>query len=306
MNTIVITGATSGIGFETARILARQGFNVLGIGRCKVKCNQAKKNILLENPDAKISFFVADLMQQREVIRVADEIILYLDERCNGELYALINNAGCVRSWYMTTDEGYEQQFALNHLAGFLLTYKLLPALRKAKGRIIITGSESHKGIKIRWNDVMLRRRYNPLTAYKQSKLCNVLFAKGLNDRYAGAGIRAYVVDPGLVNTDIGNKETGSLVNFIWSFRKKFGVSPEIPAKTYAFLCEQGTAPKGLYYCLCKEKSYSRQVTSENADRLFELSERLCGIHYEKAHEIVYEGMPEKEYEGARERVNAK
>jgi NAD(P)-dependent dehydrogenase (short-subunit alcohol dehydrogenase family) len=103
-----------------------------------------------------------------------------------------------------------------------------------------------------------------------------------LNDRYATAGIRAYVVDPGLVNTDIGNKETGGLVNFIWSLRKRYGVPPSVPAKTFAFLCEQKIPPEGLYYCLCKEKNYSRQVTSENADRLFELSERLCDIRYGK------------------------
>lgn len=280
MNTVVITGASSGIGLEVARTLTRLGYNVLGIGRNEANCNRAKERILSENPNAKIDFFLADLMQQCEVVRVAEEITLYLNERCNGELYALVNNAGCVRSWYMTTEEGYEQQFALNHLAGFLLTYKLLPALKKAQGRVIMTGSESHKGIKVRWNDVMLSRRYNPLTAYKQSKLCNLLFAKGLNDRYQASGINAYVVDPGLVNTDIGNKETGGLVNFIWTLRKRHGVLPAVPAKTYAFLCEEETAPEGLYYYLCKEKNYSKQVTGENVDRLFELSERLCGIHY--------------------------
>jgi len=283
MKTIVITGASSGIGLEVARVLTGKGFNVLGIGRSEANCNRAKESILSENPDARIVYFLADLMQQREVVRVAEEITSYLNEKSNGELYALINNAGCVRSWYMTTEEGYEQQFALNHLAGFLLTYKLLPALIKSKGRVIMTGSESHKGIKVHWDDVMLRRRYNPLTAYKQSKLCNILFAKGLNDRYGKDGIRAYVIDPGLVNTDIGNKETGFLVNFIWALRKRHGVPPEVPAKTYAFLCEQDPPPDGLYYYLCREKDYSRQVTKENADRLFELSERLCGIKYERA-----------------------
>ena len=280
MKTIVITGASSGIGQETALVLTKQGFNVLGVARSEANCNRAKERILSENPNAKITFFVADLMQQREAVRVAGEINQYLNEKCNGELYALINNAGCVRSWYMTTEEGYEQQFALNHLAGFLLTYKLLPALVKANGRVIMTGSQSHKGIKVRWDDVMLSRGYNPLTAYKQSKLCNMLFAKGLNDRYANKGIRAYVVDPGLVKTDIGNKDTGSLVSFIWSLRKKHGVSPAVPAKTYAYLCGQEVAPEGLYYYLCKEKKYSKQVTKENADRLFELSERLCDIRY--------------------------
>ena len=282
MKTIVITGATSGIGLETARVLTRKGYSVIGIGHSKTNCERAEANILSENPDAKITYFLADLMQQREVLRAAEEITAYLNTNCNGELYALINNAGCVRSWYTTTDEGYEQQFALNYLAGFLLTHELLPFLQKAGGRILMTGSESHKGIKVHWDDVMLRRGYNPLTAYKQSKLCNILFAKGLNVRYAASGIRACVVDPGLVNTDIGNKKTGGLVNFIWALRKRHGVSPTVPAKTYAFLCEQEAAPDGLYYYLCKENSYSKQVTSENADRLFALSGRLCGIHYDK------------------------
>ncbi len=302
MKTIVITGATSGIGLEVARILTRQGCFVIGIGHSEANCKQAKENILSENPDAKITYFSADLMQQREVLRAAEEIAACLTADCGGGLDALINNVGCVRSWYSTTDEGYEQQFALNHLAGFLLTYKLLPFLKKAGGRVIMTGSESHKGIKVHWEDIMLRRGYNPLTAYKQSKLCNLLFAKGFNDRFAASGvctrgvdfyggvrfqcfpaasgIRAYVVDPGLVNTDIGNKKTGTLVNFIWTLRKRHGVPPAVPAETYAFLCGQKEAPAGLYYHLCKESAYSRQVTSENADRLFALSERLCGIRY--------------------------
>ena len=282
MKTIVITGATSGIGLETARILARQGYFIMGIGHSVENCKRAEESILSDNPNAKIAYFTADLMQQREVLQAATTITKYLDENCNGELYALINNAGCVRSWYMTTEEGYEQQFALNYLAGFLLTYELLPSLLRANGRVMITGSESHKGIKVHWDDVMLRRGYNPLTAYKQSKLCNILFAKGLNDRYAQSGVHAYVVDPGLVNTDIGNKKTGGLVSCVWALRKRYGVSPSVPAETYAFLCGQEGAPKGLYYYLCKEKTYSKHVTGENSDRLFALSERLCGIHYDK------------------------
>lgn len=281
MRTVIITGATSGIGLETARILAAQGFHVLGIGRNKANCDKARAAIISEYPGACIDYFAADLMQQREVLRVAYALISFLNNNCDGALYALINNAGCVRSRYMTTDEGYEQQFALNHLAGFLLTRELLPLLQRAKGRVIMTGSESHKGIKMHWDDVMLRRGYRPLTAYKQSKLCNILFAKGLNDRYAEVGIHAYVVDPGLVHTDIGNKQTGGLVNLIWALRKRSGVCPSVPAKTYAFLCEQEDAPNGLYYYQSSKAAYSKQVTSENTDRLFALSERLCGMSYE-------------------------
>ena len=281
MKTIVITGATSGIGYETARLLTRQGYHIIGIGHNKERCDFAQEQIRTENPKGKVVYYVADLMQQRDILRVASELTNHIEEQCGGELYALINNAGCVRGHYTTTEDGYEQQFALNHLAGFLLTYKLLPFLRKAKGRIIMTGSESHKNMKVHWDDVMLRKRYNPLTAYKQSKLCNLLFAKELNERYAADGIHAYVVDPGLVKTDIGNKQTGGLVNLIWNLRKRHGVSPDIPARTFAFLCNQMPAPEGLYYYLCRENNYSKQVTSENADRLFALSEQLCKIKYD-------------------------
>lgn len=282
MKAIIITGATSGIGLETARLLARKDCTVLGIGHSPDRCRKAREDILRENPKARIEYFTADLLHLHEVSRVAAELTGYLNENCGGELSALINNAGCVRSRYMTTDEGYEHQFALNHLAGFTLTQALFPLLLKSKGRVIMMGSKSHKGIRMRWQDPMLCRNYNPLVAYKQSKLCNILFAKGLNDRYAAKGIRAYVVDPGLVKTDIGNKGTGGLVSLVWSLRKRFGVSAAVPAETAAFLCGQEKALPGLYYYLSKEKKYSRQVTGENAQRLFTLSERLCGIRYEK------------------------
>lgn len=285
MKAIVITGATSGIGLETARVFTDLGYLVIGIGHSEKNCEIARNDILTANPNAKITFYYADLMQRHETLRIAEEIKTYFEKNQSDELCALINNAGCVRSWYMTTEEGYEQQFALNHLAGFLLTHELLTLLKKWKGKILFTGSESHKGIKIRWDDVMFRRGYNPLTAYKQSKLCNILFAKGLNDRYNSYGVQAYVVDPGLVNTDIGNKKTGGIVNLVWTLRKRYGVSPAVPAKTYAFLCEQTIMPNELYYRDCAAASYSKEVTTENADSLFALSERLCEISYYKRKE---------------------
>ena len=230
MKTIVITGATSGIGLETARILCRQGFRVLGVGHSEKNCELAKADLLSGDPGAQITYFAADLMQQHEVLRAADELTSYINEKCGGELYALINNAGCARNWYMTTDEGYEQQFALNYLAGFLLTHELLPFLLKSGGRVMMTGSESHKGIKVHWNDVMLRRGYNPLTAYKQSKLCDILFAKGLNDRYSEDGLHAYVLDPGLVHTEISQSNIEifkNKLNYYVKFRLIFLPYPD-------------------------------------------------------------------------------
>ncbi|NCB52974.1 MAG: SDR family NAD(P)-dependent oxidoreductase [Clostridia bacterium] len=280
MKTVVITGATSGIGLAAARKLTAKGFNVIGIGHSAENCERACAAVREAVPDGTITYYSADLQQQREVNRLADELTQFLEDECGGELFTLINNAGCVRSWYATTEEGYEQQFALNHLAGFLLTYRLMPYIEKAKGRVIMTCSNSHKGTQIHWKDVMLRDGYNPLKAYKQSKLCNILFAKELNNHYGQKGVCACAVDPGLVKTDIGSKQTGGLVSFVWKLRKKHGVSPEIPAETYLWLCEQESSPKGLYYYLCGARRYSRQVTDENAARLFSLSERLCGVKY--------------------------
>lgn len=280
MKTAAITGASSGIGLATAAELAQKGYRIIGIGHDEARCAAASEQIIARVPDAEVLFLSGDLLHQREVDRIGNEIIEILTRTNENRLEVLINNAGCVRSWYTTTEEGYEQQFALNHLAAFLLTYRLLPQLKRAQGRVILTGSESHKHMRMRWDDLMLTRGYNPLTAYKQSKLANILFARGLNERYPGDGITAYVVDPGLVCTDIGCKNTGGMVDWIWNMRKKHGVQPEIPAKTYAYLCETNPAPRELYYHLCKPNRYSSQVTRENANKLFAASEKLCGIEY--------------------------
>ncbi len=282
MKTIVITGATSGIGLEAARLLAGEGFAVIGIGRSEERGKTARDNILATHPQANVRYCTADLMQQREVLRVAEEIQTELIESGSEGLHALINNAGCVRSWYMTTDEGYEQQFALNYLAGFLLTHALFPQLKQAQGRVIFTGSGSHKHIKVRWDDLMFSRRYHPLLAYKQSKLLVMLLAKGINARFDATGVRAFVVDPGLVNTDIGNKETGGLVNLVWKLRKSSGAPPRIPAHTYAFLCDLATTPQGLYYNQTLEKRYAKAVTQGNAERLIAVSQQLCDVVFGK------------------------
>lgn len=123
------------------------------------------------------------------------------------------------------------------------------------------------------------KRRYSCLGAYQQSKLCNLLFAKEFNRRFENEGVRAYVVDPGLVNTDIGQKQTGFVVGAFWSIRKKKGVLPEEAAKTYAYLFGAEEAPKGIYFYQSKAAAYDRQVDRPgHGERLFELSRKLCGM----------------------------
>ena len=281
MKTVVVTGATSGIGFAVCEALTANGFSVIGVGHSAENCRLALEKLSGADSESAHIFFHGDLMQQTEVVRVLTEIKEYLDQN-GGELHALVNNAGCVRSWYMTTQEGYEQQFALNHLAGFLITHELMPYLIKARGKVLFTSSNSHKGIKLKWDDLMHQKNYNPLSAYKRSKLCNMLTAYALNERFADSGVSAYAVDPGLVATDIGHKDTGKLVGFVWKWRKRYGVAPEIPAQTYLRLCSAAENPDGLYHGLKGAKKYSAEVTEENASRLYEISEKLCGVKPEE------------------------
>lgn len=280
MKNVIVTGATSGIGFAVCEALLSSNHKVIGIGRSAESCEKARRSLLEKNANADIIFFSADLMQLEEVKKISSEILEHISMHWNGKLDVLINNAGCVRSRYCTTKEGYEHQFALNHLSSFLLTYYLINPLIKAQGRVVITSSESHKGIKMNWNDLMFTRFYRPLRAYKQSKLANMLFAFGLNDRYSVYGIRAYCVDPGLVNTEIGLKQTFGIVSLVWSLRRKKGVQPDIPAKTYLFLTESETHPEGLNIHNQKQKDYSSYVNRENADKLWKISEKLCSIEF--------------------------
>lgn len=280
MKTVVVTGATSGIGYAVCDTLLQNGYSVIGVGKNEAKCSAARESLTHDVPDAKVDFVCADLLEQREVIRSADKIRSILEQNDGGSLYALINNAGCVRSCYTTTGEGYEQQFALNHLAGFLLTHELFPNLKKGNGRILFTSSNSHKMMKINWADPMFQKHYRPLLAYKQSKLCNMLTAYLLNRRYGEEGIHSYGIDPGLVRTDIGNKDTGWPVDFVWSLRKAKGEDPKVPALIYLKLLETQPAPRELYYGLNKSHPYSRQVNEDNAERLFKFSEQLCGISF--------------------------
>jgi NAD(P)-dependent dehydrogenase (short-subunit alcohol dehydrogenase family) len=272
MKVVAVTGATSGIGLAVCDALLGGGYAVIGAGRGAADCAAAREHLQAKHPGGRVIFLCADLMEQRETLRLAGEITAHVRRHFDGRLHALVNNAGCVRSWYATTGDGWEQQFALNYLAGFLLTHALLPLLRHGEARVIFTGSQSHKWTRVRWKDPMFARRYRPLLAYKQSSLMRLLLAHALNTR----GLRAYGVDPGLVNTDIGCKDTGGLIHWVWSRRKRHGVPPGRPAKTYLTLCDK--TPDGLYFHDSAPQKTGRAVGGKNAERLYALSARLCGL----------------------------
>jgi len=281
--TVVVTGATAGIGLATALGLAKRGAFVIGAGRSESRCRQAEDAIRAECPETRVVFLIADLSSLKQVRGLAERIRQTVRQDGNGCLDVLINNAGSVSGWYVSTGEGFELQFAVNHLAPFLLTHELLPLLKAAPaGRVITVSSGSHYRTKINWDDILMRKRYNTLRAYKQSKLANVMFTYELNRRLGpGSSVKAYAVDPGLVNTDIGLKGTGGIARWVWEKRSKGGVTPEAGAASSVFLASEPMLPDtGEYYWKdCRPQQPSRYSQREDhARRLWELSERMCGI----------------------------
>jgi len=287
---IVITGATSGIGLATAKELVGRGAYVIGTGRSKERCLKAEEEIRSSFPKAKLYYLTVDLSSLNEVARLASEVHDKLSADGINKIDVLINNAGTVSSWYVSTVDGFELQFAVNHLAPFRLTYELLPLLQQSQeGTIIGVSSGSHFRTKIHWKDVLLRKHYNCLLAYKQSKLANVLFATELNRRLksSGSGIRAFAADPGLVNTNIGLKGTDGIVKTVWKMRSKSGIAVEQPAHAISYLASEPAARQSgkVYWKDCAPLKPSRYSQLEEVgSRLWELSERMCGVKYNLNH----------------------
>jgi NAD(P)-dependent dehydrogenase (short-subunit alcohol dehydrogenase family) len=279
----VVTGIGSGIGFAAAAALSREGFDLIGVVRSEERAKETRAALESAVPGIRerLTFVVGDLSKRRDVLRLVEEIGSILDEKHAGRLDRLLCSAGTVTSWYLATEDGYETQFAVNHLAVFQFAVGLESRLEASgDGRVLVISSGSHYRTRIRWNDPMHRRLYDPLAAYKQSKLANVLFVHGFNARFATDRLRAYAVDPGLVDTGIGEKGTSGLVRWVWSRRRKGGATPEKGASTAVALACAELAPRGVYEyykdCLSvKPSAYS--LKKANVDRFWAVSERLCG-----------------------------
>jgi NAD(P)-dependent dehydrogenase (short-subunit alcohol dehydrogenase family) len=281
--TIVVTGATSGIGLAAVRGLVGEGHIVIGTARSIQKADLALNEVLGSYAAANLTYVIGDLSSLNSVRQLSEAIQLKLREFGKQRLDVLVNNAASVTSWFTLNEDGYEQQFAVNHLAPFYLTHLLLPMLdRSDSGRILTVSSGSHRGTRMHWKDVMLRRNYNILRAYKQTKLANVLFTNQFNRLLPQLSrLRAYAVDPGLVNTKIGGKNANSLVNWFWNIRRKKGTTPIIAAETIVYLAirQHLPEPEAAYWKACNPAQCSHYSRREDAaERLWELSERLCGI----------------------------
>ncbi len=279
---VVVTGASSGIGYQAALDFTRSGAVVIGVGRDAQRCEAARQRILADTPSANVTFLVADLAHQKQIRELGAKISQLLDERTGGQLDVLVNNAGLYMQKRVITGDGAETTFAVNHLAPMLLSYLLLPHLEKTEeSRIITVSSNSHYNT---WFNPAVEKRpffYFGFWAYKVSKLGNVLFSREFNQIWKGKNPQAFAVDPGLVNTEIGLKGTGGLVQAVWRGRQAKGMPAEVPSRTILHVANTPglDATQEVYWRDCKPKKASRAVFNESlGKRLWEESCRLCGI----------------------------
>lgn len=276
----VISGGNSGIGYETALALACLGANVIILSRNQGKAEAAVKSIKAKSQNNNVDFVLADLSSQKSIKDAAKYI-----NREFSVLDVLVNNAGTWVSKLELTEDGVETQFAVNHLAYFLLSHELLEALYKSEdARIICVGSDSHFHGKMHFDDLTLGNKYHGLKAYAQSKLANTLFTYELDRLLKSRGINNIsinCVQPGLVKTDIGLKHTISLHGIAWRIRRMGGVSPAEGAKTSIFLAssEEAKGESGKYWDKCKSKPSSKKsYDKEDATILWKISKDACDI----------------------------
>jgi NAD(P)-dependent dehydrogenase (short-subunit alcohol dehydrogenase family) len=283
---ILITGATSGIGRQTAVTLAGLGVFVIGVGRSGQRCERAEQEIRARYPQASVQYLVADLSVQAQVRHLAEAVENLLRQKGRDRLDVLVNNAGTYAGRHVQTVDCVEFTFAVNHLAPFLLTHELLPLLQAAPGgRVITVSSDSHFGTFLNYPRLAHPLVYNGLWAYKVSKLSNILFTREFNRRHRGNCLHAFAVDPGLVNTEIGLKNTDWFSRAVWASRRKKGVDPGVPVETIVFLAgEPGVeSSQANYWHDCRPKEPSRAAQSDrSAARLWDLSCRLCGLINER------------------------
>jgi NAD(P)-dependent dehydrogenase (short-subunit alcohol dehydrogenase family) len=275
----VVTGATSGIGLAVARQFAEAGAFVIGVGRSVERNKKAIESILAESPQANVTYILADLSSQAEVRQLAIDIKEILTLKGFDQLDVLINNAGVYMEKMVLTEDRIETTFAVNHLAGFLLTYELLDWIRRADGRVLTTSSYSHRTTPLCLNRIAYPWPHIGLMAYKRSKLCNVLFTYELNRRYSD--LTAFAVDPGLVNTAIASKSSKGIADWVWRRRRNAGTSSDVPARTYVFLTKEKEidTSHGYYFKDCKPIASSRKSQDPMlAEKLWELSTRLVGV----------------------------
>jgi NAD(P)-dependent dehydrogenase (short-subunit alcohol dehydrogenase family) len=273
----LITGATSGIGKATAMGLANMGASVVMVGRDRGRGEAALADIKEGSANASVDLMLADLSSQEDIRRLADEF-----KEAYPRLDVLINNAGVIRSKRVTTSDGIEMTFAVNHLAHFLLTNLLIELLKASTpSRIVNVSSGEQRSGTIDFDDLQGEKEYKTAKAYSQSKLANVLFTYELARRLEGTGVSANCLHPGGgVRTNLGSGVSG-VFGFTVRALTPLMKSPEKGAETSIYLASSPEV-KGLSggYFVKKAEARSSDVSHDErlARRLWEVSAELTNL----------------------------
>ena len=274
--TIVITGATSGIGQVAAEQLAALGARLVLVARDKGRAAAALARLEALRPGTAHGVHYADLSRLSEIRRVASEIAA-----AEPRIDLLLNNAGALFGARKVTEDGLEFTFATNHMAYFLLTSGLRERLvQSAPARVVNTASDAHRGARLDFGDLQMSRGYTGFGAYRRSKLCNILFTRELARRLAGTGVTANCFHPGFVATRFGD-ESGGWGALAIRLAKIVALSPAEGARTLVHLA---TSPDvagvtGEYFHRSRPAVPDAPARDdEAARRLWAESERLAGL----------------------------
>ena len=280
----IVTGSNSGIGFETARVLAGKGATVVMACRNLEKANPKAEEIRAAHPGADVEVMQLDLSDLDSVQRFADAF-----RAKHSRLDLLINNAGIMVPPYGKTAQGFETQFGVNHLGHFALTGSLLDVITNTPGsRIVTVSSIAHYVGKIQFSDLNWEKGYKAQSAYGQSKLANLLFTYELQRRLADAGkdTLAVAAHPGWTETNLQeHAKAAKFMNRFLAQKPLMGALPTLYAATEASVngaeyfgpngfMEMNGPPK-------KVKSNKRSHDRNVAERLWNVSEELTGVRFQ-------------------------
>lgn len=272
---VLVTGATAGIGLETARAIAKEGAELIIVGRNPEKTKAVLEELKATSGNSNISFLLADLSSMAAVRKLAAEFLAKFDR-----LDVLVNNAGAVNPKHEKTAEGFELTFAMNHLSYFLLTNLLVPALEKAApSRVVCVASEAHRGAKLDFDDLMTEP-YSAFKAYGRSKLANILFGRELARRLQSRGITVNTLHPGVVGSSFLAGKPG-FWGVVGKVASVFMISNEAGAKTSIYLATSKDVDgvTGKYFDKSRERLPDAFAQDDAAaKRLWEVSEKLTGF----------------------------
>ena len=270
----IITGATDGIGKQTAIDLANLGYNLGLVGRNKEKGRLITQEIAKITGNKSIKYFNADLSVIKNTKYVADNI-----KNEFKSIDVLVNNVGAYFSNYKKTEEGLEKTFALNHLSYFALTHLLLDVLEAERsGRVINVSSSAHFSAKLDITDFQMEKKYKGWTAYCNSKLMNILFTYEADKKFKDKNVSFNCLHPGFVNTSFGDDNKGFGKNILSIGKKLIAINVKKGASTNVYLASSNKLSKvsGKYfYKSNRTKSSKTSYLDSHQKRLWSYSKKI-------------------------------